>query len=136
MSENVALARSIHADWARGDFSSAEWAHPEIELVVADGPEPGTHTGHAGIAAGWRGFLGAWGDYRVVADEYRELDGERVLVLMQHGGYGRASGLGDQQLSTEGANLFHIREGKVARLVLYWHRDCALSDLGLAPEGA
>jgi len=131
MSANVDLVRSIYATWESGDFSSGEWADPGIEVVAADGPEPGTHTGHAGMAAGWRGFLGAWGDYRVVADEYRELDGERVLVLMQHGGYGRASGLGDQQLRTEGANVFHIRDGKVTRLVLYWHRDRALSDLGL-----
>jgi ketosteroid isomerase-like protein len=130
-SANIDLVRSIYAAWESGDFSSGEWADPGIELVAADGPEPGTHTGHAGMAAGWRGFLGAWGDYRVVADEYRELDGERVLVLMQHGGYGRASGLGDQQLRTEGANVFHIREGKVTRLVLYWHRDRALSDLGM-----
>jgi hypothetical protein len=46
------------------------------------------------MAAGWRGFLGAWADYRIVADEYRELDGERVLVLTQHGGHGKAGGLG------------------------------------------
>ena len=131
MSENLDLVRSIYADWERGDFTSAEWAHPEIGVVVADGPEEGTFTGHDGMAAGWRGFLGAWGDYRVVADDYRELDGERVLVLMQHGGHGRASGLGDTQLTTAGANVFHMRDGKVVGLVLYWHRERALADLGL-----
>ena len=125
------LVRSILAAWELGDFSHVDWADSGIELVVADGPESGTHTGHAEMAAGWRGFLGAWGDYRVVADEYRELDGERVLVLMQHGGYGKASGLGDAQLKTEGANVFHIRNGQVVRLVLYWHRNRALADLGL-----
>jgi len=133
MSENLDLVRSIYADWERGDFSSSKWAHPEIELMVADGPEEGIRRGHGEMSAGWRGFLGAWGQYRVEADDFRELDGERVLVLMQHGGHGKASGLGDTQLRTEGANVLHIRDGMVVRLVLYWHRDRALVDLGL-PE--
>ena len=131
MSENLDLVRAIYEEWGRGDFGSSAWAHPDIELVIGDGPEKGVWRGHAGMAAGWRGFLGAWGEYRVQADEFRELDSERVLVLMQHGGHGKASGLGGEQLTTEGANVMHIRDGKVVKLLLYWHRDRALAELGL-----
>ena len=134
MSANRDLVRSIFADWERGDFSHADWADPGIEIVAADGPEPGTYTGHAGMAAGWRGFLGAWDDYRVVADDYRELDVERVLVLVNHSGRAKVSGVEIGQ-TRAGASLFHICGGTVTKLLVYFDRDRALADLGLPPEG-
>ena len=91
--ENVELVRSIYAAWERGDFSSAEWAHPEIEYVQVEGPEPGVWTGLAGMAEGTRDFLSTWKEFRIEADEYRELDGERVLVLQRHSGRGKTSGV-------------------------------------------
>jgi ketosteroid isomerase-like protein len=46
-------------------------------------------------------------------------------------GRGKASGLEVSDTETKGANLFHIRDGKVTKLVLYWDRDRAFADLGL-----
>ena len=80
--ENLDLVRSIFAEWERGDFSSAEWADPEIEFVMVGGDSPGSWRGLAGMARGFRGWLSAWEAFRVKADEYREIDDERVLVLL------------------------------------------------------
>jgi hypothetical protein len=66
-----------------------------------------------------------------MADEYRALDAERVLVLLTARARGRASGLVARQGGTEGANVFHVRNAKVKRLLIYWDRDRALADLGL-----
>ena len=79
--ENVEIVRSIYAAWERGDCGSVEWAHPDIEYVVADGPTPGRWTGHGGLREGFRHFAGAWDKLQVRATEYRELDHERVLVF-------------------------------------------------------
>jgi ketosteroid isomerase-like protein len=132
---NLDLVRSICVPWERGDFfSSASWADPEIELVLADGPEPGSWKGLAGMAAGARSRLSAWEDYRFVVDEYRELDDERVLAIFHRGGRGKTSGLEIGEMHTQGAHLFHVCGGKVTRWVAYFDRDRALTDLGLAPD--
>jgi len=135
--ENLEIVRSIYELWGRGDFSSADWAHPEIEYVIADfGPASGSWTGLAGMAEGFRSILAAWEGYRAEADDYRQLDRERVLVLVHMSGRGKMSGLELGRLRTKGANVFHVRGGKVTRLVLYFDRDRALAELGLSEQDA
>lgn len=134
-SANLELVRSLYGNWARGDFSSVEWAHPEIEFAIADGPSPGRWAGLAGLAEGYREWLAGWDEIRVVADNYYELDEQRVLVLVHGSGHGRTSGLELEQLQTKGgANLFHVHDGRVTRLVLYYDGERALADFGVAPK--
>ena len=128
MSENLELARSIYAAWARGDFASVDWADPMIDFVIVGGPDPGSWKGLVGMAQGWRGWLAAWDGYGAAADDYRELDSERVLVLGRMSGRGKTSGV---SVETEFANLLEIRDGRVTRLVLYSSRDRARADLGV-----
>src|SRR5688572_20203610 len=110
-SANLDLAQSICAAWERGDFSSAAWAHPEIEFVIADGPNRGSWTGLASIAQAMRDLLNAWEHLRFEVEEYRELDGERVLVLNHFGGRGKTSGLELEQMGVKAAVLFHLKDG-------------------------
>jgi ketosteroid isomerase-like protein len=134
-SANLDFVQSLYAAWERGDFfSSAEWADPKIEFVIADGPDPVKWTGLAAMAEGMRDRLRNFERWRTAADEYRELDDERVLVLVRSSGRGKTSGVEVAQIQSEGANLFHLRNGRVTRLVVYWERERALADLGIAPE--
>ena len=133
-STNVEQVRAIYEAWERGDWSSLDWAHPEIEVVFADGPSPGSLTGPAGVTKGWRDFLTAWEGYRTEVDEFRELDNERVLVLVRRSGRGKTSGLDLAQMRPEGADLLHIVDGRVRKAVIYFDREHALADLGL-PSG-
>jgi ketosteroid isomerase-like protein len=135
MSANLDLVRSIYADWERGDFSRGDWAGSEIEYArVGWGPEDGTSIGPDGMASVFRSWLSAWRDWKLVAENYLEVDGERVLVPYSFTGRGKASGMEVGQLRTEGAHLFHIRAGKVTRLTVYADPNRALADLGLTPE--
>jgi ketosteroid isomerase-like protein len=129
MSENLDLVRSIYARWQRGDFTSGEWADPEIEFGFADGPEPGYWTGITEMADHFVEFLRGWRDFRGEPEEFRVVDATRLLVFVHNVGRGRTSGVQMDQRSV--ANLFEIHDGKVTRLVLYWDRDRALADLGL-----
>jgi hypothetical protein len=131
MLENLDLVRSIYAPWERGDFSDVEWADLDIEYTTVDGPSPGTAVGIQAMGAGWLEFVGDWSDFRAEAEEYRELDGERVLVLHRFSGRGRTSGVEVGPTGAMGACLFYVASGKVTKLVLYMVRDRALSDLGL-----
>ena len=93
MSANLDLVRSIYAAIERGDFGSSAWADPDIERVVVDGPEPGTFRGLAGLAEGMRTVFRDTEDVRAEAEECRELDAERVLVLTYGVGRGKRSGV-------------------------------------------
>jgi ketosteroid isomerase-like protein len=129
-SANLDLVRSIYDGWERGDYSSSEWAHPEIDFEFADGPEPGRWTGLEQMAGRYGDWLRGWKDFCSEPEEYFVVDETRILVFVHNSGRGRASGLEIEQRSV--ANFFEIHDGKVTRFVLYWDRDRALDAVGLA----
>jgi ketosteroid isomerase-like protein len=134
VSANLELVRSIFAAWAKGDFTSADWADPEIDFEFADGPVPDRAKGLDGMVELWRSMLDAWLDLRAIPEAFHELDDGRILVFLRNEGRGRSSGIDVQEISVESANLFELRDGKVTKLVLYWERRRALDEVGFTPE--
>ena len=64
-------------------------------------------------------------------EEYRELDGERVLGLAQFSAHDKSSRVEIDLRLTRAVIVFHVDDGKVARLVVYLDRDRALAELGI-----
>lgn len=57
----------MYTAWQRGNFSSTDWADPEIELISADGPSVASWVGLAGMADATRDYFGAWEEWRFEA---------------------------------------------------------------------
>ena len=125
------VVRATYDHWEGGDFGWTAWADPDIEFVLADGPTPGEWHGIPAMAAAWAELISSFEGLAVEAEEIRPLDHERVLVLTRNSGRGKASGVEIGRVTTHGANVFHLRDGAVRRLVLYWDRANAFADLGL-----
>jgi len=130
--ENVELVRSISAAHERGDYGSAEWAHPDIEYVIVGGLTAGSWKGRAAMAKAAGELFSVWDEHRSVVEEVRALDGERVLVLVHGSGRGKASGVKLDPAQWQTAALYQLRDGKVIRHVVYMDRADALTELGLA----
>src|ERR1035438_9744716 len=104
MSENLDLVRSIYADLERGDFSSADWADPDIDFAFADGPEPGRWTGRQEMAKRYGEWLAGWKDFQAEPERLIVVDSTRILVLVHNSGRGRARAA--QKWHRSAANLF------------------------------
>jgi hypothetical protein len=69
-------------------------------------------------------------EVRTRAEEYRQLDDGRVLVLVHDSGRAASSGI-DLESFGRSAAMFRIQHGRVMSLTVYFDRAHALEDLGL-----
>jgi hypothetical protein len=132
VSENLDLVRSILAAHARGDYSSSEWAHPDIDYSIVGGLFSGDWKGRAAMARAAHELFSMWKGHRTAVDEIRPLDSERVLVLSHAIARGKKSGIELDATQMRIAELWQVHDGMVIRHVVYMDRADALGDLGLA----
>jgi ketosteroid isomerase-like protein len=126
--ENVEMVKLLFARWNEGDYSSTEWADPDIAFVMKT-PGGGTSHGVEAMAESWGDFLRAWERFQGVPQ--RVIDaGSQVLALNEFGGRGSVSGVPIKGM--RGAALFTFEAGKVVRLVLFTDWDEALEAAGLS----
>ena len=130
--ENVALLRRFYESFNQGDLDSVlelctddveVYKDPEVvEMVAAFMPR-----GQERVAQYLRGWLDSWSDYTARPAEFLQ-SGEEVAALTQLRARGKNS-----QFEIEGsmADVFTVRDGRIARFRLYVQRSDALDSLGI-----
>ena len=133
MSENLDLVRSLYRDhFERGEFfGPAEWAHPEIECVLVDGPRPTAGAAWPGWhecgKASWPPTTTSPPTWRSTA---RSMRGAFSCSFSSAGVAGRAAWR--SQACPSGMHpCMTSTAAWVRRLALYWDRERAFADLGL-----
>jgi ketosteroid isomerase-like protein len=150
--ENVEVARRLYpgtvdlvATFADPAAFEETWAvfeslvHPDFETVTVPGQVPLSGVGAEdpsrpifygldGFVAAFRDWLSAWESWLVTATDFIDTDENRVLVLLDV----RARSKTHQvEIPIQGANLLTLRDGRIARLELFFDRDQALGAAGL-----
>jgi ketosteroid isomerase-like protein len=123
---DLALLEALLAEWGRGEFWNLE-AYADDVVFVRSGPDGGQYHGIEGLTAAWRDFLGAWEDFRVRKERVVPGEGGVYVLLIQLQARGKGSGV---MIDAEVANVVSVRDGRVARLEMFWDREAALTAAG------
>ena len=89
----------------------------------------GVSEGIDGFIALWRDYLSAWESWIVTPTGFVEVDDLRVLALLTYEGRTKTHGA---EMTFAGGNVLTLRDGKVARVELFFNRLDALDAAGLA----
>jgi ketosteroid isomerase-like protein len=124
------LVKGIYRRWERGDFTSAEWADPEISFDIP-GPDRELQ-GVEEMSRTWLGWLQSYKEMRIEAKSFHQA-GDTVVVEQVFHGEGRVSGIPLDQIA--GAAALTVRDRKVIRFRGFTNLRDALADAGIEPDG-
>ena len=128
MSDRVDVVRRIYEEWGRGNFREGlELYDPHAVFVEGIGPDGGVYYGVDAIKSFMRGFLGAWAQVTITADELLPA-GESVLASVHQRGTGNAQGVAAELRYFQ---VWTFRGDAVVRLEHFRDRADALVAIGL-----
>jgi ketosteroid isomerase-like protein len=128
--EDVAVVRALFEAFADRDHDAgAGCVHEDVEIrpALVGGPEGNVYRGRDGQRQFWEDIDAAWAEFRIEPDEFRDLDGQ-VLVLGRAFARGRGS---DISLDQAAAWLAEMHDGQVLRFRSFTTQDQALEAAGL-----
>ena len=129
--ENVDALRAVYDEWEKGDFrAGGDLLDPDVLFMPrTDLPDSGRYLGPEGMAEFMRGWLAAWTDFTVAAQEFIEAENSVVVAV-------RMEGIGPESRTPTGLHYFDVwtfRGRAVVRRQQYRDRADALEAVGL-PE--
>jgi ketosteroid isomerase-like protein len=102
--------------------------HADVEFDWSNSRAPyvGVYRGEADVKDAWRTWLDAWDEWHPRIIESIEVDPETVVVVTEVHARGKESGV---PVRAEGASVWRIRDGKIARAKLFQSKAEALAAL-------
>jgi ketosteroid isomerase-like protein len=128
--ENVEAVRILFAAFADRDFEAATSVlDPGVEIrpAIDGGPEGVVYYGPDGMRQFWTDVDAAWAEFRITPEEFRELDGE-IIVLGRAFARGPGSGIA---LDAAVAWIAELRGGRIVRFRSFSSQQEALEAAGL-----
>src|SRR5215212_8784628 len=91
--ENVNAVRAVYEEWEKGNFRAGVDLYDPLVLFIplADFPAAGHYLGTDGVSEFMRGFLAAWTNLTMAAEDVIEA-GDSVVVTTRWRGVGKESG--------------------------------------------
>jgi ketosteroid isomerase-like protein len=127
--ENVEVVKALFAAFADRDFEAAvKVLDPSVNVRpgIVGRPEGVVYHGLEGMRQFWNDVDDAWAEFRVTAEEFRELDGE-VLVLGRAYARGKGSDIAVDQAT---AWLIGLRDRRIVDFQSFTSRQEALEAAG------
>src|SRR2546421_12888611 len=128
--EKVGVAQRARSAWNAGDVETlaALIDSDAVFMPFRSQLEGVVYLGPRGVRQFARDSAEEWDFLRIADAEYRAVGDERVLILGQMEGRGRASGM---DLRVPAAWVMHIRNARIAALRAYSKYEDALEAVGL-----
>ena len=86
-----------------------------------------SYAGLDGLRAAWLDWLSPWESYRAEIEDVIDAGGGRVLVRTRD--FARPNGA-SREVYFNGATVWSLRDGRVARIEFYWNPEEALAAVG------
>jgi ketosteroid isomerase-like protein len=127
--EDIELLRAGYEAAAAGDVEFVlGLMDPEVEVHDRpEAPDATTYRGHEGVVTALFASVDTFEDFRFVPERFFEA-GDRVVVVLEMTGRGRASGVPVEERI---AHLWTIRDGRVVELRVFSDPADALEAAGL-----